>query len=143
MINRGAVILRYREPAVRWINEADPYEDNPGFTLESVNHERTVYLISDRHTESVSTMRRWVRRHYRKLFEAELEGGIPTQSCGQKSERMSAFKPGLTWNTIASWWRRQEAPSVRTRSNGDNAGDESSLTPRLCAKARREESRRC
>ena len=38
VINRGAVILRCKEPAVRWINEADPYEDNPGLTLESVNH---------------------------------------------------------------------------------------------------------
>lgn len=74
MINRGAVILRYRELAVRWINEADPYVDHPGITLDSVNHERTVYLISDRHTASLSTMRRWVRRNYRQLFEAELEG---------------------------------------------------------------------
>ena len=92
MINRGAVILRYREPAVRWINEADPYEDNPGFTLESVNHERTVYLISDRYTESVSTMRRWVRRHYRKLFEAELEGWYTDPELWPKERTYERFQ---------------------------------------------------
>ena len=41
MINRAAIILRYREPAMRWINEADPYEDDPGITLRTVNKERT------------------------------------------------------------------------------------------------------
>ncbi len=47
MINRAAIILRYREPAVFWINESDPFDEAPGFDLESVNQERTVYLISD------------------------------------------------------------------------------------------------
>ena len=74
MINRGAVILKYREPAVRWINEADPYVDNPGVTLGAVNRERTVYLISDEYAESPAMMYSWVRRNYRELFEAELEG---------------------------------------------------------------------
>ena len=74
MINRGAVILRYREPAVRWINEVDPYEDDPGITLGATNRERPVYLISDEYTYSLATMYSWVRQHYRKLFEAELEG---------------------------------------------------------------------
>ena len=52
MINRGAVILRYREPAVHWINAADPYCDNPGMTLGAVNRECPVYLISDAYTYS-------------------------------------------------------------------------------------------
>ena len=74
MSNRGAVMLRYREPAVRWINAADPYSDNPGMTLGAVNRERPVYLISDAYTYSLATMYSWVRRNYRQLFEAELEG---------------------------------------------------------------------
>ena len=35
MINRSAVILKCKEPFVRWINEADPYEDDPGITTEN------------------------------------------------------------------------------------------------------------
>ena len=74
VINRAAVILKYREPAIRWINAADPYEDNPCMTRHAVNRERTVYLISDEHAESLATMASWVERHYQDLFEAELEG---------------------------------------------------------------------
>jgi hypothetical protein len=74
VINRAAVILKYREPAIRWINEADPYEDNPGMTRQAVNRERTVYLIGDEYAESLATMANWVERNDQALFEAELEG---------------------------------------------------------------------
>ncbi|WP_179137557.1 hypothetical protein [Candidatus Entotheonella palauensis] len=52
MINRGAVILKYREPAICWVNEAGPYVDNPGITLDGANRERTVSLMSDEDAES-------------------------------------------------------------------------------------------
>ena len=45
MINRAALILKYKTPAIKWINEADPYQDDPGITNEFVNSDRTVYLI--------------------------------------------------------------------------------------------------
>jgi len=43
-------------------------------TLGAVNRECPVYLISDAYTYSLATMYSWVRRNYRQLFEAELEG---------------------------------------------------------------------
>jgi len=42
MINRSAVILKYKEPFVRWINEADPYKDDSGIASENANEDRTV-----------------------------------------------------------------------------------------------------
>ncbi len=74
VINRAAIILRYREPAVRWINEADPDDDDPGLTQEGVNQERTVYLIRSDDSETSAAVEEWMDRHYRQLFEAELEG---------------------------------------------------------------------
>ncbi|MDH3598873.1 MAG: hypothetical protein OEU26_04440, partial [Candidatus Tectomicrobia bacterium] len=62
------------EPAVRWINEADPYEDDPGITLSTVNQDRTVYLIPEEVADPPDRLDRWLQRHYRDLFEAELEG---------------------------------------------------------------------
>jgi hypothetical protein len=35
MVNRGAVILRHKEPAVRWINEADPKPPGPASTTRA------------------------------------------------------------------------------------------------------------
>ena len=73
MINRCVVILKYKEPAVRWINEADPCEDDPGITIDDVNEDRTVYLISDIIGESPDAVREWIELNRETLFESELE----------------------------------------------------------------------
>ena len=74
VVNRGALVLRYKEPAVQWINDADPSPSSGPLTLESVNDERTVYLISDRAGEDSKSFERWLKRHYAEIFEMELEG---------------------------------------------------------------------
>ena len=45
MLNRAAVILRYKQPFVDWINAADPSPTSHTLTLAEVNQERTVYLV--------------------------------------------------------------------------------------------------
>ena len=45
MLNRTAIILRYQEPFVRWINEADPVVEEPNIDIEP--DECTVYLIHE------------------------------------------------------------------------------------------------
>lgn len=74
MVNRTALLLRYKEPAIRWINEADPIEDAIVLSEKEVNAERTVYLISDDDGESGVTQQAWVKKNYQNLFESELEG---------------------------------------------------------------------
>lgn len=73
MINRAALMLRYKTPAVRWINEADPYPDTRPISIEEANEERTVYLISDKDGDTSDAVRRWIKRNFQGLFEAELE----------------------------------------------------------------------
>jgi len=46
MLNRAAIFLKLKQPAIDWINEADPV-DSPRVSLESANEDRTVYLVSD------------------------------------------------------------------------------------------------
>jgi len=50
-------------------------------TLEEVNSDLTVYLISDEVAEFPEEVRRWVKANWRGLFESELEGWYtdPTQ----------------------------------------------------------------
>lgn len=74
MLNRTALILRYNEPAIRWINEADPVEDSMVLTGDQINSERTVYLISEDDEENGETQQAWIKRNFRQLFETELEG---------------------------------------------------------------------
>jgi len=73
MLNRAALLLRYKEPAIRWINEADPSPSGNDITLEDANLERSVYLISDDDADTAEAVRRWVEANFRALFETELE----------------------------------------------------------------------
>jgi hypothetical protein len=73
LINRSALLLRYKEPAVRWINDADPSPSDNAATLDEVNEERTVYLIDDTAGNDPESLERWLKRNYADLFEMELE----------------------------------------------------------------------
>ena len=74
MINRAAIILRYKQPAIDLINAADPVQDNPGITLDVVNEDRTVYLITEEHADDPDVLEVWIRLNVEALFEDELLG---------------------------------------------------------------------
>ncbi|MFH2045295.1 MAG: hypothetical protein ABIK92_09125 [Pseudomonadota bacterium] len=88
MINRAAIILKYKEPFVRWINEADPYEDHKEITLESANEDRTVYLIT---VEEGENFGKWVSLNFKMLFENELEGWYTDESLWPKNRNKKTF----------------------------------------------------
>ena len=71
MINRAALILRYKQPFVDWINTVDPSSDLHDLTLADVGRERTVYLIE---VEDEEELTRGLTRHHEELFEQELFG---------------------------------------------------------------------
>jgi len=92
MINRAAVILKYKEPMIRWINESDPFNDNPGITLASTHEDCTVYLISDRDAEN---LQRWLTHNFKMLFENELDGWYTDESL---------WPPKLTRKMFNDWF---------------------------------------
>jgi len=102
MLNRAAVLLRYKAPAVAWINEADPYETDPRATLSSVNEERTVYLISDADADTADTLATWVKKNYLGLFENELEGWYVDESLWPKKRDFDTFNAwfSVEWHTV-------------------------------------------
>jgi len=92
MINRAAIILKYKEPAVQWINDADPYHDNPQITLADVNEERTVYLISEHDGDDDKALARWIKVNFSVLFEAELEGWYCDESLWPQQRTLKLFQ---------------------------------------------------
>lgn len=74
MVNRAAILLRYKAPFIRWVNDADPVESDPGITEMELHSERTIYLISDEDADNDRAVQAWLKRNYKKLFESELEG---------------------------------------------------------------------
>jgi hypothetical protein len=91
VINRAAILLRYKAPAVQWINKADPYDDDPGTTLESVNEECTVYLIADANADGPNEVNQWIRANYEILFENELFGWYTLESLWPKNRTLALF----------------------------------------------------
>lgn len=71
MLNRAALILRYKQPFVDWINAVDPVPSSIVLTLDDVADERTVYLVE---VEDLDDLERWLARYYEWLFEEELNG---------------------------------------------------------------------
>ena len=71
MINRAALILRYKQPFVDWINAADPSPSSRTFTLAEVNKEHTVYLVE---VEGEDELASWLGQNHAELFEEELKG---------------------------------------------------------------------
>jgi len=82
MINRAAVILKYKAPFIQWVNDADPYKDNPGITLESENKDCTVYLILE---EDAEKLEEWISLNFEQLFESEIEDWYTDESLWPKN----------------------------------------------------------
>ncbi len=91
MINRSSITLKYREPAVKWINEADPYDDDPGITLKSVNEDRTVYLIREEDADTPDNLKEWIELNYEVLFEHELDGWYTDENLWPKKRTLNLF----------------------------------------------------
>ena len=92
MINRAVLLFKYKEPAIAWINEADPYDDDPGITAEDVNTDRIVYLISDEVADTPEDLEKWIKMNLDILFESELEGWYTDPDLWPKNRTYTLFK---------------------------------------------------
>jgi hypothetical protein len=72
MLNRAALICRYKQPFVDWINAVDPSPSSHTLSLAEVNEEHTVYLVE---VQDEAELAAWLVLNHRELFEAELRGG--------------------------------------------------------------------
>jgi hypothetical protein len=92
MVNRAAIMLRYKEPAVCWINAADPYVETPAIDIDKANQERTVYLVSDEDGDGIDAANQWVKENYETLFESELDGWYTDPELWPEKRTFKLFK---------------------------------------------------
>lgn len=88
MLNRAALIIRYKQPFVDWINEKDLVPENT-LTLDEVNEEHRVYLIE---VEDEKELRTWLKLNYAVLFEEELEWWYVDESLWPEDRSLELFK---------------------------------------------------
>lgn len=84
-------MVTYKEPAVAWVNEANPIEDDSGLTLERANEEKTIYLVQDVVSDSPDAVREWVELNFEALFENELESWYVNDSLWPKKRTIKLF----------------------------------------------------
>lgn len=93
MINRAAIILKYKEPAIRWVNNSDPNDgdDATEVTAEEINRERIVYLITDEDADTDESVSHWIEVNYLTLFENELDGWVSDESMWPQNLSLDMF----------------------------------------------------
>jgi hypothetical protein len=90
MINRGLIIIRFKQPFVDWVNEADPY---PGsgtrMSIEQVNDDSPAFLIHDYASEEFGN---WLEECYELLFEQILEEWYVDPALWPQDRTLKLFK---------------------------------------------------
>ena len=115
MVNRNALILRYRDPAVRWINQADPSPDGNEITAADVNEERTGYLIDDRVGADPRLSSAGCGRITPSSSRENSRTGTRIRSSGRKIAASLCSAPGSTSNYIRSSSTSAQASCTTTR----------------------------
>lgn len=87
MLNRAALIVRYKQPFVDWINSVEP---NPQqrMKLAEANDNNSVYLIE---VDDEDDLPEWLKVNGAALFEAELSGWYPEQNVWPKDRSLATF----------------------------------------------------
>lgn len=89
MLNRSALILRYRQPFVDWINAVDPSIHSHVLSLGEVNEEHTVYLIQ---AEDEDQLAEWLGSNHEVLFEQELTGWYTDPALWPRDRSVATLK---------------------------------------------------
>lgn len=58
MVNRAALLLRYKEPFVQWINTSNPDEKDQNISIEEANQDKIVDLIDELRTNMHFTLKK-------------------------------------------------------------------------------------
>ncbi|HBI13913.1 MAG TPA: hypothetical protein DDY20_00030 [Desulfobulbaceae bacterium] len=93
MVNRAALLLRYNEPFLRWINTLDPSARDQDISMEEANQDSTVYLIDE---EVAENLEEWIAMNYQTLFDIELEGWSMDESLWPQNRDIDLFNQWFT-----------------------------------------------
>ena len=88
MVNRAALLLRYKEPFVQWLNESCPDANEPDISMEEANQDKIVYLLDE---EEVDNLEEWISLNHQALFESELDGWNTDESRWPKKRDLELF----------------------------------------------------
>jgi hypothetical protein len=112
MLNRDLLIIRYKQPFVDWVNEADPHSDGPLVTLKSANEDSPAYLIHDCASEHFEE---WLELYYTPLFESLLHEWDVDPTLWPQDRSLTLFK---------NWYDSRLHSLIQDRVDGPLLEDE-------------------
>lgn len=89
MVNRAALLIKYKKPFVKWINESDPDNKNLDYSLDEISKDKTIYLVDDMVADNLDE---WVSLNYADLFENELVSWYTDESLWPLKRDLKLFK---------------------------------------------------
>ena len=111
-LNRGAVILRYKQPFVDWLKTNDPASCN--LTLEEINNDDgEVFLIQDELSEPADnreTVVRWVEKRWRMFFEHMLGDWLDDEALWPRKLSLKMFRDWFCIEYLSMVWDMGQEP---------------------------------
>ena len=89
MINRAALIIRYKKSLVDWVNEVDPSPEKRAISVQEANEDTTAFLVPDYVAEDFDL---WLAENYLSLFEFVLEEWYVDESLWPQDRTLKLFK---------------------------------------------------
>jgi hypothetical protein len=87
VLNRAALIVRYKQPFVDWINATEP-DSRQRLKLADANDNNSAYLIE---VDDEDDLPEWLQVNSVALMEAELSGWYPEESLWPKERSLALF----------------------------------------------------
>lgn len=112
-LNRGMVMLRYKQPFLDWANAADP---NPrAFTLEELNDDGEIFLIPSGESlvdpiESAEDAVMWVEKRWRMFFEHALGDWLTDESLWPQKRTLKMFREWFAVEYRSMVWDMVDEP---------------------------------
>lgn len=91
IINRSAIIVKLKQPYVDWANVLDVSEK---YSLDSLNRENHIYLISDYDTDE--ELEEIIKYLYPEIFTVELSAWVTDTKLWPKNRDYTTFKRWFT-----------------------------------------------
>ena len=86
MLNRSAVVVRYRQPFVDWVCS---FDDDGGLTLLEANDDPTIYLVE---AGSEQEFERWLRLNHDLIFEDLLDDWYNDEASWPEDRTLETLK---------------------------------------------------
>lgn len=133
-LNRGVVILHYRQPFLDWLKSTDP-EPLERLTLEEMEHDGDAFLIPGYESrESVDDEEdaiKWVEKRWRVFFEHCLNDWLQDESLWPKKRSLKMFREWFSIEYRSMVWDMANEPLMVEDWEGDGGYDDGRCIDRL------------